>query len=324
MSCVIEHLHRDGSVLARVATKGAELRLGRALDNDLVLDDPHCAPYHAVLQMDGLGQAELRDLGTVNGLRTARGFGRSQRHSALALQHDQRIEVGASTIRVRYAKGTLAPEKPLTVRMVWPLALLALALVIGHAGWEMWLKDILETSPSYLSMLTGLAVALTVWSAIYGLLGRIMNGGDRFFTHLLIVCMGYLTGQLVMEVLNQLAYSFYWLWPLRIATAAGIVIMALTVRAHLRVADPRHWHVTRWGVALAAALAIAVPVAQTWINSKRLTHVQLMTLNQHPVTRLAETVSIENFMENTTQLQSRVEAQRKLEPSSEIGAPDGE
>ena len=317
MSWVVEHLHRDGTVLARVSTNGHELRIGRAFDNDLVLDDAHCAPYHAVLHMDGLGQAELRDLGSLNGLRTSRSFGRSQRHAVLAVQHDQKIDLGASTLRVRYAQAALAPERPLSTGMVWPFALLALALVIGHAGREMWLKDVAQNSPNYLSSLTGLAVVLTVWSAVYGLMGRIMGGGDRLFTHLLIVCSGYLGAVAVMNTLDLLAYAFYWLWPVRIGNAMGIVVIALTVRAHLRVADPRHWPVTRWAVVLAATLAITVPVAQTWITSQRLTHVQVMNLNEHPATRFATPASIESFMKSTAPLKSRVELQRGLDPTSE-------
>ena len=317
MSWVIEHLHRDGSVLARVVTKGHELRLGRALDNDLVLDDAHCAPYHAVLQVDGMGRAELRVLGTLNALRTTRSLGRSQRHAVLAVQHDQKIELGATTIRVRSADSALAPEKLLSVGMVWPLALVALTLVIGHLGWDMWLSDVTSDSPKYLSTLTAFAVGLTVWSAAYGLLGRIMGGGDRLFTHLLIVCSGYLSAVLLNNTLDLLAYSFYWLWPLRISTAVGIVVVALTVRAHLRVADPRHWPLTRWAVGLAALLAIAVPVAQTWITSQRLTHVQVMNLTEHPATRLSTPDSITRFMESTSLLQSRVEQQRTRDPTGE-------
>ena len=48
MSWFIEHLHRDGSVLVRMLVPNEDpstrvFRIGRALDNDLILDDPHCA-----------------------------------------------------------------------------------------------------------------------------------------------------------------------------------------------------------------------------------------------------------------------------------------
>ncbi len=79
MSWFVEHLHRDGSVLARVPVldsglpeSAASIRIGRALDNDLVLDDPYCAAHHARLEIGIDGTARLVDLGTGNGIVTSR------------------------------------------------------------------------------------------------------------------------------------------------------------------------------------------------------------------------------------------------------------
>ena len=67
MSWFVEQLHRDGSVLARVAAVAPEMagatasiRIGRALDNDLVLDDSHCAAHHARLDISVDGRSAIR------------------------------------------------------------------------------------------------------------------------------------------------------------------------------------------------------------------------------------------------------------------------
>ena len=112
--------------------------------------------------------------------------------------------------------------------------------------------------------------------------------------------------------LDLLAFAFYWLWPLRITSYATVLVVALTVRAHLRIVDPRHWPVARWGVALATLMAIAVPVGQIWISSQRLTHVQLMNATEHPALRLAAPVAIADFMQTTLQLQRQADQQRAL------------
>ena len=44
------------------------LTLGRALGNDVVLDDPHVAAYHATLSPDAQGQLTLTVGDTVNGV----------------------------------------------------------------------------------------------------------------------------------------------------------------------------------------------------------------------------------------------------------------
>jgi hypothetical protein len=313
MKWVVEHVHRDGSIVARVPMAGSELRIGRALDNDLVLDDPHCAAHHAVLRIDADGRAKLHDLNTLNGIRIGAGLGKSKRHTVYPVQGDAKIQLGASSIRVRHGDWELAPEMALSARLMWPLALLALMAVLAHAGWEIWLKDVHDGSLTYLSILSALAAGLAMWSAMYALLGRVLGGADRFFTHLLIVSCGYLGGTLVHNTLELLAFTSYWLWPLRIASYATVVVVALTVRAHLRVADPRHWAVSRWGVALVSAMAIAVPLGQTWISSKRLTHVQVVNVIEHPALRLARPVSIPGFMETTAQIKTRVDQQRAVD-----------
>ena len=188
--------------------------------------------------------------------------------------------------------------------------LLALLAALALAGWELWRQDVHESPPTYLAYLSTLAAGLTMWSALYATLGRLLGGPDRFFTHLLIVCCAYMGATLLHNALDWVAFAYYWLWPLRISNYATVVVVALTVRAHLRIVDPRHWPVMRWGVAVVTIMAIAVPVGQTWISSKRLTHVQLMNVTEHPALRLAEPVDISSFMQTTLQLQTRANQQR--------------
>lgn len=315
MSWVVEHLHANGSVIERVVLTGLELRIGRALDNNLVLDDPHCAAHHAVLRVDGQGQAHLHDLDTVNGICIDAGWKKPKRHAVYIVTDDSKIQLGSSTIRIRNTQWPLAPEIPVSSQRTWPKAAIALVAVVAYAIWRTWLRDIDETPPLYLSEIMGLVVVLAIWSTGYALLGRLLGGHDRFFKHLLIVCCAYVGGMMLDHLLELLAFSFYWLWPLRISTYVTVLVLALTIRAHMRIADPRHWPVLRWGIALMAVLAIAVPLAQTWISSKRLTHIQLMNDIAHPALRLASPVSVREFMDSTASLQERADAQRKVSDS---------
>ena len=50
---VLELLDRDGHVRQSVAVPHWPLRIGRALDNDVVLSDPHVAAHHLVLEPSG-------------------------------------------------------------------------------------------------------------------------------------------------------------------------------------------------------------------------------------------------------------------------------
>jgi Inner membrane component of T3SS, cytoplasmic domain len=312
MSWFIEHLHRDGSVLMRVPVVAAVeassiIRIGRALDNDVVLDDPHCAPYHARLEVDADGTARLHDLGTSNGIVTAR----NKRVAIQEIKTDDPYRLGQSLIRVRSSTWPLAPERSLSRRAVWPLALLGLALALAYGAWKLWLGDVQEKSPPYLYGLSALAAGLCLWSSMYALFGRLVAGVDRFFSHLLIACTGYLAGTFILNVLETLAFSMSWLWPARITEPVVIIVAAMTVRYHLRLADPRHWPTLRIGLVVVATLAIVVPIAQQWVSHQRLTDVQTLHNIEHPALRLARPVPLQEFSASAASLKERVDKARK-------------
>lgn len=318
MSWVVEHLHRDGSVLARVTVaevseSAGAIGIGRALDNDLILDDPHCAPHHARLEIGSDGTARLLDLGTSNGIVTVR----NQRAAVHEIKNDDVYRLGQTMIRARSSNWPLAPERSLSRRAVWPLALLGLVLVLAHGAWQFWLKDVQEKSPQYLYGLSSLAAVLCLWSAMYALFGRLVTGVDRFFSHLAIASAGYLFGTLILNCLETLAFSMSWLWPVRITQPVVVIVAAMTVRYHLRLADPRHWRTLRVGLVVVAAVAIIIPIAQQWVSHRRLTDVQTLQSIEYPALRLAQPVSLQEFSATAASLKERVDKARKKDDSDE-------
>lgn len=320
MSWFIEHLHRDGSVLVRIPVPDhgqgtGNFRIGRALDNDLILDDPHCAPHHAKLEIDATGVARLRDLGTSNGIATAR----NKRAAVHEIKTDDSYRIGQSIIRVRSSAWPLAPERALTQRIAWPYALAGLALALAYGAWKLWLGDVQEKSPPYLYGLSALAAGLCLWSAMYALFGRLVAGVDRFFSHLAIACTGYLAGTLILNLLETLAFSMSWLWPVRITEPVVVIIAAMTVRYHLRLADPRHWPTLRIGLVVVATLAIVIPLAQQWVSHQRLTDVQTLHAIEHPALRIASPVPLPEFSASTALLKERVDKARKKDDADGDG-----
>jgi FHA domain len=316
MTWFVEHIHRDGHVLSRQAVIGYELRIGRALDNDFVVDDPYCAPYHAKLAIDTTdGTAALLDLDTRNGISPSSGLPKGR----YKVENDLPFRLGQTSIRIRSSEWPLKPEQALSLRAVWPFSLAALSIVLLYIAWTIWLRDVNEKSPAYLADIVGAAVGFAVWSGMYALLGRLIGGVDRFFTHLLIATSGYIVLTLVGNGLELLSFSMGWLWPARIATYVSVVMFAFLVRAHLRVADPRHWYVMRWAVALAACLGVVVPLGQLWISSKRLTNIQALGTIQHPLLRIAQPVGIEALEQSALELKIRVDKARTEAQSSDDG-----
>jgi FHA domain len=332
MNWFVEHLQRDGSVLARVpvpavAANAADgsapphvLKIGRALDNDLVLDDPHCAAHHAQLEIAADGSARLVDLGSRNGIVAGR-----RRAAVHEVKDDTPVRLGQSVLRVRSSAWPLAPEVSLSRRAAWPIALLLLALVLGNGAWDVWIRDVQEKSPPYLYGLAALAAGLCIWSAFYAVLGRLIGGSERFFSHLSIACAGYIAVTVILNALELLAFSTSWLWPVRITQPVFVIIAALTVRQHLRLADPRHWPALRWAVGIVAATAVVLPLAQLWVSHQRLTNVQTLDMVEHPALRLAKPVSIDAFSQRADALKKKVdEARRKKQDGADSDEPEGD
>lgn len=312
MTWFVELMHRDGSVQTRRRVDAGEMRIGRALDNDLIIDDPYCAAHHALLRIESDGSAVLQDLGTRNGTAPARAKGNGHA-SVFTVQNDSPYRAGQSLIRIRNSAWPLPPELAMSSRLIWPFALAALLVVLLHTAWQIWLRDVGEKSPPYVYGLVGVAAGVAVWSGVYALLGRLISGAERFFTHLLIASCGYLAISLAERILSLVSFSMAWLWPARIEYSVIIILIALLVRAHLRLADPRHWPTLRWAVSLVAAMALIVPVAQLWLSSQRLTNVQTLSNSEHPALRLAQPVDIEALVESTAPLKIRVDALRSKE-----------
>jgi hypothetical protein len=324
MTWYIEHLHRDGTVTARLpVSERGTLRIGRALDNDLVLDDPYCAAYHARLEIMSDGSAHLFDLNTRNGIVDAKNQAAKELHSddviekAHLISSDEPYRLGKSLLRVRSSAWELPAERIASKREVWPLAVLGFVIVLSRAAWGSWLTDTSEKTPEYLYALAGVTAVLCLWSAMYAMFGRLVSGEQRFTSHLAIASIGFVVLDVVVGVLNLLAFSMSWLWPLRISYTLSILIVACLVSFHLRLADPRHWKTLRVGVLTVAGLAIVIPVAQLWVSDRKLTDIQTIDLVEYSALRLAKPLSVSDFTQKTFSLKDSVDEARKKKDESD-------
>jgi pSer/pThr/pTyr-binding forkhead associated (FHA) protein/DNA-binding CsgD family transcriptional regulator len=85
----------DAVTVIPTARQSRVLRIGRALDNDLVLDDAKVSRYHAELVTRSDGQYEIRDCGSANGVTVD---GQKTDHATVGV--DTRLEIGDATLRI--------------------------------------------------------------------------------------------------------------------------------------------------------------------------------------------------------------------------------
>lgn len=255
----LELLSRHHDVLQRHRCTGPVIRVGRAYDNDVVLDDPYAAPHHLRLSQTEDGGWLAEDLGSANGLRAERGKARFDR---MPLDEDRIIRVGTTLLRLRSVRYRVAPERIDSPSMpLWPVAVL---LAIGIIGIELvvdWLSEVNEVRfPVYLDGLRWIVLEVLAWVGFWAILSRIFAGHARFERHLVIALSGVFAFSAIDEVLKYVGFAFSVQPVLGYEYLIKWAIAGLVSFCHLQQIAPRRW---RLSSSVTAALTILAAGAHT-------------------------------------------------------------
>jgi hypothetical protein len=267
---VLELLDRHGHVEERIAVNTRGLRIGRAYDNDLILDDVHVSPHHALIA-ESDGRCLLRDLNSVNGIRID---APSQRVSEVVLDSERMFTLGLSQLRYRPLNAIVPEALPLRERrhlrrgMAW--ALCAPVACLAMFGLDAQL-DSYEAFGA-LKLLNAVMVplvAMLLWAGVWALIARLLVQRLHFIGHLAVISLGLLFATIVENVTRLVAFAFALdvavPWLLALGMCATFVLI---LYGHLRIASrirPRS--------ALAAALVFGTLLAAA-MQIKQLVYLQ--------------------------------------------------
>jgi hypothetical protein len=292
---LIELLDRDGQPRHTIRVTQWPVRIGRAIDCEVVLDDPHVAPHHAslVLHEDGV---HVEPLPSVNGVR----LGRAKIVGASAqLQPTAQLQLGATQLRVRLSGEHLAPEQPLADvhhgtgrRAAWLVGLAVVAAV--WAGLNQWVASAPGQSGTEItSLYLGAPIALAIWCSLWALGSKLFQRQFAFWPHLETALFWPLV-----------AFSAPWL-----AKAGRVVLIAavaMLLWRHLSIVLPQRRN------AFAIVIAGILVVAGALNLSERLRHQQPLVGDLYlgtislPVLRVAKPVSAETFVKSAAPLEKRL------------------
>lgn len=208
----IEILSRQREVAARMRIAAPEVRIGRAYDNDVVIDDPYVAAQHLRVFRHDDGHLVAEDVGSANGTFID---GSRTRLSGFVVDGKQPIRIGQTYLRIRDVNHAVERE-----RLAPPerhVRLIVLAVVLGMAvlavdALKIWLTQTSEPRAStYFTPLLTLAASFLVWVGLWALLCRILSGRSHFLRNLMVA----LIGTAVFSLYNELAQyaAFAWTWP---------------------------------------------------------------------------------------------------------------
>jgi len=307
----VEVLSRHRDVSARFRIAGNEIRIGRAYDNDVILDDPYVAARHLLIRRDASGSLVAEDLGSANGLFLDRGKTRLPR---VVLDGERPIRIGHTLLRIRASSQAVAPERiEADQRRRWPLPVALGAAILGIEALSLWLGQVAEPRVvRYLEPLLVLTAVATAWSTAWALISRIFSAQAHFERHLTIALSGLLVYSIYDEIADVATYSFVSS-VLSVYKYVGMwSILGAVCLFHLREIGPAHLRLK--GGAVAALVAVVI-VFQTLSQSDfgggdRLIYARHL---MPPELRLTPVETEDNFFSSVEQLKDKLEIDRKEE-----------
>jgi hypothetical protein len=303
---LIETLDRDGQPRQVLRVAQWPVRIGRAIDCDLVLDDPHVAPHHATLEMhdDGL---HVVPAATLNGVR----LGRSTiaAGSTPLLPAASVLTLGATTLRVRQAGEALAPEQRLLDLYQYERrhAVTLMVLILLASLWkafDLWLATVPGTQGSVLAWsYLAAPAALIVWCAAWAIGSMLFQRRFAFWAHL-YVALAWLLAAVVTEALaGQIAFALSMPWIEKLGHVLFVGAMAMMLWRHMGLLLPQKRR--SFGIAIVSAVAVGgglLLVDRSLQQQPLVGDLYLGTISL-PGMRVAKTVSADAFVKSAAPLE---------------------
>lgn len=320
---LVELYERDGHVARTVDVWHWPLTLGRALDNHIVIDDPHLAPQHASLALGDDGTLTLHALPSRNGVSLN---GTRVGGSVPVPPVGGVLQLGATRLRLRLAGEVLAPELPLSPQ---PGGAWGLPLATGLAMYLLTLANhwlALDPGADYsawVSTALSLPVALAAWCGMWALMSKLFQHRFDFTGHLRIA-LPWMLGITLVDLLwppLTAALAAPRLWML--SGTLGVLLLALLVRAHLMHLLPLHRRAVTASVAAVALAGAGLSAALTYRQSDSLVATPYMSTLPLPALRLGGTVPSAMLVQDMAPLATKLAERVKKAREDEDGDADG-
>lgn len=318
----IELLNRNQQVLARYRHTELPIRIGRAYDNDVILDDPHIAPHHAQIEVtENERGLQVRDLGSQNGI-----VFNHQTSKQLALDGNRVFRLGHSRLRLRQGNYPVAPEKVDSTNHRWEgirpgvAGFLLLTLVAVAKLWLFNTED--NTAVNYaLALATILGMAM-LWAVGWTLLNRLIDSQTRLGRHIFIVACGFAGFELWNLLSTTLGYAFSLEFLTAYSSLAVNAIIITTITYHITTVVPHYQQRAGLGGILMVLLSWGFNLMENYQRHGIFADEPYMSQILPPNFRVSPNHSVESFFEDAKQLQKKADKEAKKPPR--VSAGDGE
>lgn len=311
----LEVLDHAGKVTERVKITDSPVDIGRAYDNNVIIDDPYVCAHHARISVTGAGELIAEDLDSVNGL--FENGSKNHTHTVL-LSSGTRFRLGHTRLRFRGAGFAVAPtladhhahrfrgiyENRLPQIVIFTVTLAAL-----------WASSFFETverreasEPAFELVLPIFFILL--WAGAWAFAGRVITHRMKFLVHCAVISLALLSLFILDTTLEYAAFAFS-MDHLRILLGVfgGLTILGLALYSHLRFATLASR--LRLGV-VAGAISISISglvALKFHVDSAQFSAIpHTRATLKAPMFRLVAGESADNFFARIGQLRDSVEA----------------
>ncbi len=339
---LIDVLDRDGHVRQTWVADHWPLRIGRALDNDLVLADPHVAAHHCEIDRAALG--DERESGVVltvgeskNGVHATTAHGKRHlqagQQQAISRAGDAglmavELTVGLTRLRLRLPEFALAPELPFTAqpsvaRRLAPIAVAAVVLLAALL-FNTYLASDPDTFISSIgSMLATAGLATAVWCSAWALLSKTFTHQARFLWHVRVFLFAAIALFTVDALPDLASFVFSVPWPSDFAFIGTVAVATTALYFHLLAVEPARRRLLRWMASAGAVAAVLMLLATHVQRSDRLGDELYMSHLFPPSWRLAKPVASAPFIDGLAQLKPLLDKQAASRGGSDAGDTGG-
>jgi hypothetical protein len=326
---LLEVVDRDGLVRQSWRIERWPVSIGRALDNTIVLSDPHVAAHHATIDVvagvDATPAKVVVAAGeTKNGVvvgRRDRIAGGTEREIADD-GRDVELQIGRAQLRLRLAGHALAAEQPMSAvadtEHRWPptlgFAVAVLAVVLATA----WV----ETDPEAVVRSAGMVVLSTIaggaiWCGLWALLSKTFTRQSHFGWHVRVFVVASLVLLALAIVPPLFAFAFSWPWATDFSFVAVYATAAAAIYFHLLAVEPSRRKLMRGVAATGFVVGVALSL---WFNVQRTGRPGEELYMNHlfpPQLRIARPTSVDRFIDGLAPMQAILDKQAKERGSSE-------
>ncbi len=324
MNLIIEEINRSKRVIQRHRFKDASrIRIGRALDNDIILSEPHVSPYHMELQLTAEGHWIVRDLDSCNGVRSNR---RKILATGTEVESGDTLLLGRSYIRIWDEQHPVEDAWPLhsvedffhAISSIWFVMLLLGTFLVGE--WQLAnLQNYQDVSPSRLiNELIYELLFIFGWASLWSLSGRITRHESRFMSHLavsLIAAMAFQWAPLILRIFAFNGQYGLWLTEIRYFINGAIFSMLLWCNFYLTLPQKSSVRII-WSNLIAWGMVLVFLLPPLFESNQYKGYPDYDRLMMHPDVFWADAVSTDDFVKATDSLYSEFSDEVKTKPAS--------